>query len=57
VHPSFSRNNSIEIADSPSPIEGKDDTKTSSTQRKRTFQVSEFEITCYLANYEEVENG
>ena len=44
VHPSFSRNNSIEVAEA------------SATSPKRTFQVSEFEISCYLANYKEVQS-
>ncbi len=43
---SFSRNNTIQVSAS-----------TPSTRPKQALEVSEFEITCYLANYEEVEKG
>jgi hypothetical protein len=46
VHPSLSRSSKIEVpTSSPTPT----------GQAKEAFQVSEFEITCYLANYEDVE--
>jgi len=56
VHPSGFRNASIEVPGGPphSPADAK--TKKVGTPSNETLQVSEFEITCYLANYEEIEN-
>jgi len=54
---SFSRNNTIEVAASTSRVETEGHTRTSPVRPKQTLQVSEFEITCYLANYEEIEKG
>jgi len=56
VYPSGFRNATIEIPGrhSQSPADSK--TKKGGAESKETLQVSEFEITCYLANYEEIEN-
>ncbi|MBN1359922.1 MAG: hypothetical protein JW993_04990 [Sedimentisphaerales bacterium] len=52
VVPSFSRTAKINV-----PLNDRREPTVGQTgQAKETFQVSEFEITCYLANYEEV-NG
>jgi len=54
---SFSRNNTIQVADSRALGETEGNPSPASTQPKQTLQVSEFEITCCLANYEEIEKG
>ena len=52
VYPSFSRNTKIQVS-------AKDSTGTganSAGKGSETLEVTEFEITCYLANYKELEN-
>ncbi len=51
AHFSFSRNNTIRVA----PAAGADG--GSPDGAKQALQVSEFEITCYLANFEEIKKG
>jgi len=48
---SFSRNNTIQVA----PTKATDGAGPDGA--KQALQVSEFEITCYLANFEEIEKG
>jgi hypothetical protein len=54
VYPSYSRNGKVSV----SMKEGKEpegrETGQISTDARETLQISEFEITCYLANYEEI---
>ncbi len=54
VTPSFSRNGKISVPTS--VTEGPEEYGTGqvSTKVEETFQVSRFEIVCYLANYEEI---
>jgi hypothetical protein len=56
VYSSGFRNSTIEVpaARGSEPVDAK--VKKPATEVKEKLQVSEFEITCYLANYEEIEN-
>jgi hypothetical protein len=54
VLPSFSRNGRILVPTNLTTGPGGLDLDPDTTKTKETFQVSEFEIVCYLANYEEV---
>jgi hypothetical protein len=55
AHFSFSRNSTIQILADPTQEQAKDATTRASASSDETFQVTEFEITCYLANYEEID--
>jgi len=50
VHPSFSRDTRMQISAEAAGAAPAD----KATQRRETLAVTEFEITCYLANYEEL---
>jgi len=55
VYPSFSRNTEVSVpaGNARAHIQGKDGGSTA--QKTEAIETSEFEITCYLANYEEIE--
>jgi hypothetical protein len=55
AHFSFSRNSTIQITAEPTQEQTKDATTRAPAGSDETFQVTEFEITCYLANYEEID--
>ena len=57
VYPSIPRSGKIEMAASAAAPSGGQQDNTTTGPAKEVFQVSEFEITCYLANYEEIEGG
>jgi hypothetical protein len=53
VHSSGFRNDTIDIPESRATGSAEPEGQKSATETKRTVQVSEFKITCYLANYDE----
>ena len=56
VHPSFSRPGKVEVSIAKLRPQTNRTTEPPSTELKETVPVSDFEITCYLANYEEIES-
>jgi len=56
VHSSGFRNGTIEVPTLRSQEPMSQATKKPLSEQKETLQVSEFEITCYLANYDEIES-
>jgi len=56
VHPSFSRPGKVEVSTARPRLQTNRGTKNPATELKETIPVSDFEITCYLANYEEIES-
>jgi hypothetical protein len=54
VCPSVSRSSKIQMATSAAAPSGNSQDDPATGRTKEAVQVSEFEITCYLANYEEV---
>jgi hypothetical protein len=56
VYPSFSRPGKMSLSSGATGAQDKNDTNPTIGATKNTFQVTEFEITCYLANYEEIGN-
>ncbi|UCD50475.1 MAG: hypothetical protein JSW27_23485 [Phycisphaerales bacterium] len=55
VHPSGFRNSTIEVPNAQAQEPTGSGPQKSAAEAKKELQVSEFEITCYLANYEEIE--
>ena len=55
VYPSFSRNSRISVPTNVTEGPQGQDTGQARTDVKETFPISEFEIGCYLANYEEID--
>ena len=56
AHFSFSRNSTVQILSNEIQESPDDGTTRSSARPDETFQVTEFEIICYLANYEEIDS-
>lgn len=56
VYSSGFRNSNIEVPVARVPEVTGTKSKKPAAEARETLQVSEFEITCYLANYEEIEN-
>jgi hypothetical protein len=57
VYPSVPRSGKIEMGSVPGGSSGAAQDLAPAGQTKEAFQASEFEITCYLANYEEIKGG
>jgi hypothetical protein len=55
VYPSGFRNTTIDVPVVRAQDPAESSAKTPGPESKKRLQVSEFEITCYLANYEEIE--
>ena len=55
AHFAFSRNATIQIVADSAPEQATDQATKPPARSDETFQVTEFEITCYLANYEEID--
>jgi len=55
VYPSYSRNTEVSVPAGDARVQTPGPGGGSAAQKNETIQTSEFEITCYLANYEEIE--
>ena len=54
VYPSFSRNGNVRVPTQTTRTDSNPQSKGRTTPRTETIETTEFEITCYLANFEEV---
>lgn len=56
VHASFWRNSKVQVSSGDSPASAKPQTDAVTTGRGESLDVTEFEVVCYLANYEDTES-